>query len=145
VLKIMIKPPVQAGGETVNVRYIVKLSEQEREELEAVVRDAKTGPQKRRRAQILLASDRGVADVVIAETLPCGTSTIYRTKKRLVEEGLDAALSEVPREGGRRKLTGKEEATLIALACSKPTTWCSLWSPTPSPRRRFGVVWRKTS
>lgn len=111
-----------------NVRYIVKLSEQEREELEAVVRDAKTGPQKRRRAQILLASDRGVADVVIAETLPCGTSTIYRTKKRLVEEGLDAALSEVPREGGRRKLTGKEEATLIALACSKPPEGCSRWT-----------------
>ena len=111
-----------------NVRYIVDLSDQEREALEAAVRDAKTGPQKRRRAQILLASDRGVSDVVIAETLPCGTSTIYRAKKRLVEEGLDAALSELPREGGRRKLTGNEEATLIALACSKPPEGSGRWT-----------------
>lgn len=111
-----------------NVHYIVELSGQEREQLEAIVDDVKTGPQKRRRAQILLACDRGVADVVIAETLPCGTSTIYRAKKRLVEEGLDAALSESPREGGRRKLTAKEEATLVALACSEPPKGRARWT-----------------
>lgn len=111
-----------------NVRYIVELSEQELEQLEVIVNDSKAGPQKRRRAQILVACDRGVADVVIAETLPCGTSTIYRTKKQLVEEGLDAALSELARKGGRRKLTGKEEATLVALACSKPPAGRGRWT-----------------
>ncbi len=111
-----------------NIRYIVELSSEEREQLETVINDKKTGPQKRRRAQILLACDRGISDVAIAETLPCGTSTIYRTKKRLVEEGLDAALSESPRKGGRRKLTGKEEATLVALACAKPPEGHGRWT-----------------
>jgi transposase len=112
----------------VNVRYIVELSAEERELVEAVVADRTTGPRKRCRAQILLACDRAVADVAIAETLPCGTSTIYRAKKRLVEEGLDAALSELPRKGGPRKLTGKEEATLVALACSKPPPGSGRWT-----------------
>ena len=111
-----------------NVRYIVELLPEERDKLEAVVADRNTGPQRRRRAQILLACDRGVADVVTAETLPAGTSTIYRAKKRFVEEGLDAALSEMPRRGGRRKLTGKEEATLVALACSKPPEGHGRWT-----------------
>lgn len=52
----------------------------EKKVFETLMGDARTGPQKRRRAQILLACDRGVPDVQIAETLPCGTSTIYRTK-----------------------------------------------------------------
>lgn len=111
-----------------NVRYIVELSAEERELLDAIVADSKTGVQKRRRAQILLACDRGIPDVVIAETLPAGTSTIYRAKKRLVEEGLEAALSELPREGGRRKLTDKEEATLVALACSTPPEGSGRWT-----------------
>lgn len=66
--------------------------------------------------------------MVIAETLPCGTSTIYRTKKRRVEEGIDAALSEQPREGGQRKLTGTEEATLVALCCAAPPEGCRRWT-----------------
>jgi transposase len=111
-----------------NVRYIVELSDEEREQLVTVEADSKAGPQKRRRAQILLACDRGIPDVVIAETLPCGTSTIYRTKKRLVEDGIDAALSEQPRAGGQRKLTGKEEATLVALCCADPPEGCSRWT-----------------
>lgn len=126
---IMIKRPLQAlEVRIMNVRYIVELSEEERQQVEAVVADRNTGPRKRRRAQILLACDRGIADVAIAETLPCGTSTIYRAKKRLVEEGLDAALSELPRKGGLRKLTGKEEATLVALACSKPPPGSARWT-----------------
>lgn len=111
-----------------NVRYVVELSAEEREQLETVINRDKTGPQKRRRAQILLACDRGISDVAIAETLPCGTSTIYRAKRRLVEEGLEVALSEMPRRGGRRKLTGKEEATLVALACSKPPEGQGRWT-----------------
>lgn len=111
-----------------NVRYVVELSVEEREQLEAVVVDSGVGPQKRRRAQILLACARGVGDAVIAETLSCGLSTIYRTKKRLVEKGFAMALNETPREGGQRKLSGKEEATLIALACSSPPPGRGRWT-----------------
>ena len=74
-----------------NVRYTVELSDQERTHLDSVVAAPNVGPQKRKRAQLLLACDRGISEVVIAETLPCGTSTIYRTKKRLVEMGFEAA------------------------------------------------------
>lgn len=111
-----------------NVRYIVELSDAERGELEALLASTRVGPQMRTRAQVLLACDRGVPDAQIAETLPCGTSTIYRTKKRLVEQGLAAALRELPREGGRRKLSARDEATLVALACSDPPRGRGKWT-----------------
>src|ERR1700759_3981347 len=49
-----------------------------------------------------------------------GRSTVYRTKRRFVLGNLEAALSEEPRPGAERKLTGKEEALLVATACAKP-------------------------
>src|SRR5690606_20035746 len=82
-----------------NIRYVVELSNTEREELASLISDRKTGSQKRKRAQLLLACDRGITDVMIARTLPCGESTIYRTKKRFVEEGLQASLNEQQRLG----------------------------------------------
>ncbi|MCA9624793.1 MAG: helix-turn-helix domain-containing protein [Myxococcales bacterium] len=77
----MIKPAAQEGA-AMNIRYVVELEEQEVCQLEAIVASKKTGPQERRRAQILLAANRGIADCAIADALPCGTSTVYRTKKR---------------------------------------------------------------
>ncbi len=59
-----------------------------------------------------------------------GTATLARTRKRFVEEGLEAALSERPRAGARRKLEGKQEALLVALACGAPT--CGLSSKRPA-------------
>src|SRR4051794_5231870 len=103
-----------------NIRYVVELTEPERAELKGLVSTTKTLSQKRKRAQILLACDRGMTEEAIAVTLLCAASTIYRTKRRFVEEGLQAALTEKPRSGGQRKLTGREEATLVALACSTP-------------------------
>jgi transposase len=69
-----------------------------------------------------------MTEEMIAGALPCGTSTIYRTKRRFVEEGLQAALNEKPRSGGHRKLTGREEATLVALACSTPPLGRARWT-----------------
>ncbi len=57
-------------------------------------------------------------DNTIAKNLSVGTSTVYRTKRRFVEEGLEAALSEHPRPGANRLLEEKEEALIIAMACS---------------------------
>jgi transposase len=111
-----------------NIRYVVGLTEEERAELKGLVGAAKTLGQKRKRAQILLACDRGMAEETIAAALPCGVSTIYRTKRRFVEEGLEAALNEKPRIGGNRKLTGREEATLVAVACSKPPLGRARWT-----------------
>lgn len=111
-----------------NIRYVVELAEAEISELAEVVTARNTLSQKRRRAQILLACNRGMSDEIIAKTLPAGTSTIYRTKKRFVEEGLQASLSERPRVGGLRKLTGKQEARLVALACSSPPQGRARWT-----------------
>jgi transposase len=57
-----------------------------------------------------------------------GGSTVYRTKRRFVEMGLEAALCEEPRPGAERKLTGKEEALLVATACSSPPPGCARWT-----------------
>ena len=111
-----------------NIHYIVELNDQERAQLGAIVSEGRIGAQKRKRAQILLACDRRIPEATIARTLPCGESTIYRTKKRFVEEGLEASLEERPRCGGERKLSGRDEATLVALACSKPPTGRARWT-----------------
>lgn len=111
-----------------NVRYVVELDPEERESLAALIADPRVGPQKRQRAQILSAADRRVSDIGISETLGCGDSTIYRTKKRFVEQGFEKALNETPRQGGQRKLTGHQEATLVAVACSKPPVGRARWT-----------------
>jgi transposase len=77
---------------------------------------------------VLLAADLGTPDLVIASTLSVGTSTVYRTKRRFVEGGIEHALNEDPRPGGARKLTGKEEALLIAVACSKAPEGRTRWT-----------------
>jgi transposase len=103
-----------------NVRYRVTLSQAERDHLVALLSGGKHAARKLKRAQILLAADAGATDEAISATVAASGSTIYRTKRRFGEIGLDAALSEEPRPGGRRKLSAKDEALLVATACSKP-------------------------
>src|SRR4051812_5214994 len=101
-----------------NTRYRVTLTDEERSQLQALVRGGK-GPVRRiKRAQILLAADTKSLDEVIASNVSVGTSTVYRTKQRFVEEGLGPALSEMPRSGSPRKLSVGDEALLVATACS---------------------------
>jgi len=101
-----------------NVRYRVELSQAEREQLNEMLSGGKHAARKLKRAQILLAADSAVGDAVIAASVSVGESTVYRTKRRFVEGNLDLALSEETRPGSGRKLTGKDEALLIATACS---------------------------
>ena len=110
------------------IRYRVDLSEAERAELEALLRGGRHAARTLKRAQILLAADAGMPDEVIAQTLGVGGSTVYRTKRRFVEGNLDKALSEEPRPGARRKLTGQEEALLVATACSRPPEGSARWT-----------------
>jgi transposase len=111
-----------------NVRYRVELSQAERGELEALLSGGKHAARKLKRAQILLAADAGMGDEEIARTIGVGGSTVYRTKRRLVVGNLEAALSEEPRRGTQRKLSGKEEALLVATACSKPPAGLARWT-----------------
>src|SRR3979490_2765608 len=103
-----------------NVRYRVELSQAERCELTAMLSKGKRAARKLKRAQILLAADAGRSDEEIARAVAGGASTVYRTKRRFVEGNLERALSEDPRPGTERKLTGKEEALLVATACPSP-------------------------
>jgi len=111
-----------------NVRYRVELSQTEHETLAAMVSGGKHPARRLKRAQILLAAHAGLADDTIAASLTVGGSTVYRTKRRFVEGNLEAALSEEPRAGAERKLSGKEEALLVATACSSPPPGRARWT-----------------
>jgi transposase len=111
-----------------NVRYRVELSQTERAELTALLSGGKHAARKLKRAQILLAADAGASDDDIATSVGVGGSTVYRTKQRFVRGNLEAALREEPRPGASRKLSGKEEALLVATACSKPPEGRARWT-----------------
>jgi transposase len=108
--------------------YRVELSEPERNILLALMQKGRAPVRKLRRAQILLAAANGQSDAPIARVLHSSVSTIERTRKRFVDAGLEAALHEQPRPGARRKLNGKQEAFLIALACSEPPAGRLRWT-----------------
>ena len=111
-----------------NVRYRVTLSQSERDDLTRLVGGGKAPVRRLKRMQILLAADGGISDEAIAASVQTSGSTIYRTKKRFVEISLEAALSEEPRPGAARKLSGKDEVQLVALACSDPPEGCARWT-----------------
>src|SRR5579862_1849294 len=113
-----------------NIRYRIELSQAEREALAAMLSGGKHAARKLKRAQILLAADAGSSDDEIACTVAVGGSTVYRTKRRFVEGNLERALSEEPRPGAERKLTGKQEALLVATACAKPPVGRKRWTLT---------------
>jgi transposase len=109
-------------------RYLVTLTAEERADLLALTKKGKIAARKLIRAHVLLQADAGVRDEVIAATLHIGIATVERIRKRFVEEGLEASLTERPRLGGQRKLDGKQEAFLIALACSTPPEGRKCWT-----------------
>ena len=111
-----------------NVRYRVELSEAERVELRGLIAGGKAAVRRVKRAQILLAADAGLGDEAIAAGVGVGTSTVYRIKRRLVEGNLAHALAEAVRPGAQRKLSGQEEALLVATACSAPPPGRARWT-----------------
>jgi transposase len=111
-----------------NVKNRVTLETSERAQLVSMVLGGKGAFRRLKRAQILLAADNGATDEEIARNVAVGTSTVYRTKQRFVEEGLERALSELPRPGAERKLGVVDESLLVAVACSKPPDGRARWT-----------------
>lgn len=111
-----------------NIRYRVELRQAERDELNTLLNGGKHAARKLKRAQTLLAADAGTSDEEIARVVAVGGSTVYRTKRRFVEGNLQRALSEEPRPGAERKLTGKQEALLVATACANPPRGRARWT-----------------
>jgi transposase len=108
--------------------YLVTLMDDERAQLLALTKRGKVAARRLTRAHILLQAETGLSDEIIAQALHIGPATVERIRKRFVEEGLEAALTERPRPGGQRKLDGKQEAFLIALACSTPPEGRRCWT-----------------
>jgi hypothetical protein len=104
-------------GASMNVRYRVELSQAERDQLIEMLSGGKHAARKLKRAQIMVAADALMSDAVIAASVSASESTVYLTKRRFVGGNLELALSEEPRPGSARKLSGKEAALLIASAC----------------------------
>jgi len=115
-------------------RYRVTLTDGERQDLQKMVSVGKGAARKLMRARVLLLADQsaggpGKSDPEIAEALNCGRATIERVRKQFVEEGLEAVLQPKPSTRVyQRKMDGRTEAHLIALACGAPPTGRSRWT-----------------
>jgi DNA-directed RNA polymerase subunit beta len=105
-----------------------ELTPEERAELEALTRKGTASARRMKRALVLLAADDGDKDEAIAAKVRVHRTTVEHLRKRFVEEGVDAALSERPRPGKARLLDGRQEAHLIALACSAPPAGRARWT-----------------
>jgi transposase len=108
-------------------KYHVELSDDQRHALAARRTGALTLRQ-RNRVEILLRSDSGETDEEIAEALGISIGTVANVRKRFAEEGPEAATAERPRCGAPPKLDGKQEASIIALACSPTEDGQARWS-----------------
>lgn len=109
-------------------RYSVDLTAEEREQAQEIIRKGKHSARKVTRAHILLMAADDQSDDAIVEALHTSLSTVHRIRQRFVEGGLTNALNERPRPGAARKLTGKHEAFLVALACSAPPDGRTCWT-----------------
>ncbi|MBE4613465.1 IS630 family transposase, partial [Vibrio navarrensis] len=112
-----------------NISYRVELTCEEIAELNELTSKGKHNARKLKRAQILLlANHRQHTDAEICQLLNTSTSTVYRTKRGFVEEGLQSALEEGKRRGQPKALSSSEEATLITIACTKPPEGVARWT-----------------
>ncbi len=115
-------------------KYIVELTTEERSQLNAILRTARMAAYRRRHAEMLMAVDQGpdgpaLKDADIAAAFGCTSKTIERLRQRCVEDGLDSALEHGNRGSYRtRRLDGRAEAHLIALACGEPPAGRNRWS-----------------
>ena len=115
-------------------RYRVTLTGQERGDLQKLVSTGKAAAKKLVRARIVLLADQaeagpGLSDPEIVKSLGCGRVTVERVRKQFVEDGLEATLQPAPRKRVyQRRLDGKAEAHLVALACGSPPEGRSRWT-----------------
>jgi hypothetical protein len=110
-------------------RYIVTLTDEEREKLRTMTSSGIERVRKQTRARILLKADEGWRDQDIHEALDVGTATIERVRKRFVLESLEAALNaRPPNREYSHKLDEEQVAHVLALACSSPPEGHARWS-----------------
>ena len=112
-------------------KFIVRLSDAERQTLEQIVRKLNGSSQKVRRAQVLLKADAngpGWTDATIAEAYGCRTKTVENIRERLVTEGFDVTLNGRPHARRPKLLTGDQEAQVIATRLGAPPKGFANWT-----------------
>ena len=109
-------------------RMAVKLSPSEIEFLRAFKTSGRRSEREYDRANILLLLDKGKLDAEIVDFLEVERTTVWRTRKRYLEQGLEKSLQEKERSGQPKKYGVKQEAEIIALACSDPPQGRARWS-----------------
>jgi hypothetical protein len=126
---------IMARKEIAVKKYVVRLSGDERQQLEALIRRGKGPARRLLKARILLKADvsdsgQGWSDSKIISALDTSAAMVYRVRKQLVEEGFEAVLSRKQRAtpAVARIFDGEKEAKLIALACSKPPKGRARWT-----------------
>jgi transposase len=124
-----------AGKEIAVKKYVVRLTEEERDRLNELIRKGKRSAQLLRKARILLKADvsdagEGWSDSAIAAALDTSVATIERTRRQLVEEGFEAVLTRKynPKSARPRIFDGAAEAKLIALTLSPAPDGFARWS-----------------
>ena len=124
-----------AGKEIAVKKYVVRLSAEERQKLSEFIRSGKRSAQLLTKARILLKADvsdagEGWSDSKIAMALDTSVANVERTRRQLVEEGLEAVLTRKynPRCAPRRIFDGVAEAKLIALACGPAPEGYARWT-----------------
>jgi len=116
------------------IRYTIKLTKSEVEELMSIINKGSHTSQTFRTAYILLNCDKGkysqkVTNEQISKVLKVGMRTIDRVKKKFIEEGLEASLERRPTTRiYERKIDGDVEAKLVTLCCSEPPKGFAKWS-----------------
>ncbi len=115
--------------------YVVRLEQEERAQLQVLIRKGKAAAYQLMHARVLLKADQGasrrrVADQAVAAAVDVGPATVARIRQRFVDEGLEAALCRKPqdRPSRQRLLDGKAEARLVAVACSQPPAGRERWT-----------------
>jgi transposase len=114
-------------------KYRVRLTADQRARLERLTSSGTIKVRQYKRARVLLLADEahphmGKSDEQIAAQVEISPGTAYRVRRRFVEEGLEAALTERPRPGKPRTFNGVQRAQITALACSEPPAGYARWS-----------------
>lgn len=109
-------------------KFIVSLSDEERQKLQSYVNTGTHPARSIKRARILLLADEGQSDPAIAEQVGVCKATVFNIRRRYYREGIQAALSEKPRSGAPRRFTGRDEAKLTTLACTDPPEGYQRWT-----------------
>jgi putative transposase len=108
--------------------YIVRLTDEARQQLQEVVQSGTRPVRVVRRALILLKSDAGLTDLQIVEHVGCAERTVRNVRKRFCDEGLEGTLYESPRPGRPADFTARQKQQVVALACTEPPEGRARWT-----------------